>query len=942
MANDVLTQIKALLRRAEELEMQGAYERALPLTEQATDLARSYHGVDPLLLGASVERQAGLARALGNYARADSLFQEVLEIQRAQLGEQHPQIARTLNNLAELYREMGAYPRAESLYLTALEIETATGHGQSLGAATIEGNLALLYAAIGSNNEAASLLEKSLQQSISILGEDHSEIATAKDNLGVIYARLGKYDRAKELHLQALAIYRATLGEEHPDAAICLLNLAYLYQDVGDVREAVRLYRRAVALFGRIFGRDSVRYATAVHNLGFAYLDLGDYAAAEPLLRRALVIRRMALGGQHPDVGVSLSLVAEACAATGREEEALQLLDERIAIDEHSLGETFFGMSIRHRLEHLASLRNRLEIYLSVVLQARPKLPLAAQRGLAFVLRRKGLSVDAMALRRDLIIASGQPAVLATLQKLTDLRRQVYHDMIAGPRRESRIAYKDRLNEGLTAAERLEAELARQLPETRLDQQLQRVRLDEIAAVLPPHSHLVEFIRVSVFDFSIAGPESGSRWKADRYLAFVLPAGEPNRVQLIDLGEAEPIDKLVVACLTSITGEAESTYRLFQGPEPATSDQKLAGQSAATYGGKRDLIEENDITGIEDVYLSVQLREKVWDPLLPGLNGGTRLVLAPDGELNRLPFEILPLANGQRVIDDYHVSYVNTGRDVLQWGLQPHRQPSPPLVLADPDFDLGTMAEDERIDVPRLVHRLAGTRREGERISQSLGVQPLLGAQALSSTLKSCMSPLILHIASHGYFVPDYYPLSTIDLFPEHIYLEDIRDLPDGRLHWLWGRPAPSPLLRSGLILAGYNTWLRGGNPPAEAEEGVVTAADVLNMDLLSTQLVVLSACETGSGAVAEGEGVFGLGRAFVLAGASTLVMSLWKIPDQQTQELMVEFYKRLLRGEGRAEALRAAQLALQVRYPHPRYWGAFICQGDPKPLPVSRPQPQP
>jgi CHAT domain-containing protein len=142
-----------------------------------------------------------------------------------------------------------------------------------------------------------------------------------------------------------------------------------------------------------------------------------------------------------------------------------------------------------------------------------------------------------------------------------------------------------------------------------------------------------------------------------------------------------------------------------------------------------------------------------------------------------------------------------------------------------------------------------------------------------------------------------------------------------------------NPMLRSGLALAGANTWLKNGDLPEEAEDGLLTAEDVTGLDLLATELVVLSACETGLGQVHVGEGVFGLRRAFVLAGAKTLVMSLWKVPDEQTRELMTDFYGRLLAGRGRADALREAQLAMKEKYPDPFYWGAFICQGDPGPL---------
>ena len=137
------------------------------------------------------------------------------------------------------------------------------------------------------------------------------------------------------------------------------------------------------------------------------------------------------------------------------------------------------------------------------------------------------------------------------------------------------------------------------------------------------------------------------------------------------------------------------------------------------------------------------------------------------------------------------------------------------------------------------------------------------------------------------------------------------------------------------MALAGANTWLAGGVLPDEAGDGILTAEEVSVMDLIGTELVVLSACETGLGDVVRGEGVFGLRRAFMLAGAATVVMSLWKVPDRETAELMGDFYVRLLRGAGRAEALREAQRAMKRRpgHAHPSVWAAFICQGEPGPL---------
>jgi CHAT domain-containing protein len=230
-------------------------------------------------------------------------------------------------------------------------------------------------------------------------------------------------------------------------------------------------------------------------------------------------------------------------------------------------------------------------------------------------------------------------------------------------------------------------------------------------------------------------------------------------------------------------------------------------------------------------------------------------------------------------------------------------------------------------------HRLPGTRPEGEQVATRLDVSPWLDAAALEGRLKTaCRSSRILHLATHGFFLPD----QELDLNREARGIGcDLGEFSGakGGLGRLSGPMMENPMPRSGLALAGVNTWLKAGNPPEEAEDGLLTAEDATGLDLLTTGLVVLSACETGLGQVHVGEGVFGLRRAFVLAGAKTLVMSLWKVLDEPTRKLMEDFYARLLAGEGRASAMRQAQRALRAKYPDLFDWGAFICQGDPAPL---------
>jgi CHAT domain-containing protein len=316
------------------------------------------------------------------------------------------------------------------------------------------------------------------------------------------------------------------------------------------------------------------------------------------------------------------------------------------------------------------------------------------------------------------------------------------------------------------------------------------------------------------------------------------------------------------------------------------------------------------------------------------------LFIAPDGELTRLPFEVLPTKNDGYLIDEYYISYLGAGRDVLRFGLPPGGQQNVALVVADPDFDLDlgqtnrptpefyTNRYSRDLDRTGFI-RLPGTYLEGEQIAAMLKVKPLLQQNALETRLKAQQSPRILHIATHGFFLPN----QTYPLRGGALGLGAMGGSGDSRFGRL-SHGLENPLLRSGLALAGANTWLKGNPLPEEAEDGILTAEDVSGLDLLATDLVVLSACETGLGEVLVGEGVFGLRRAFILAGAKTLMISLWQVSDQQTQELMVDFYQRLLNGTPRAEALREAQLAMKQKYPEPRYWGAFNCQGDPGPLP--------
>ena len=300
-----------------------------------------------------------------------------------------------------------------------------------------------------------------------------------------------------------------------------------------------------------------------------------------------------------------------------------------------------------------------------------------------------------------------------------------------------------------------------------MEQRLREADRRAIATALPAESVLVEFVRFNVFDFRAVPARDEPSWRPARYLAFILPARRPDDVRMVDLGEAEPIDQLLTGFLAVITNEQHT-------PQPSRSFRPKAAQPEETVNEGTDL------------------RRALFDPLARFVDGCTRLFLAPDGDLARLPFEVLPNADGGHLIDDYLISYLGVGRDVPRFMSEVTDQPGDPVVAADPDFDLtssgiASPAETNALrerrqsrDLDRgslRFDRLQGTRVEGERIAASLGVPPLLQHEVLEARLKAQRSPRILHLATHGFFLPDQ-PRES-----DNGVVADQRARRDGR-HW--------------------------------------------------------------------------------------------------------------------------------------------------------------
>jgi CHAT domain-containing protein len=407
--------------------------------------------------------------------------------------------------------------------------------------------------------------------------------------------------------------------------------------------------------------------------------------------------------------------------------------------------------------------------------------------------------------------------------------------------------------------------------------------------------------RFNEANFTAAG---SNNFAAPRYAAYLFfPDG---RIVARDLGDAAAID----AAVQDFIGILDN---------PGTDFSSPSGSNAVAQ-------------------ITSNITAFVFEAIAPDLQNVDHLLISPDGQLNLLPFEALQTeAGGDYLVQQYQISYLNSGRDLLKFGgVEPSQNPA--LILADPDYE--TAANSPLADVEKgrekgpiavllisascNIRRLPGTAAEAAALRTLLpNAQVLTAAEATENALKQVAAPRILHIATHGFFLSDL-ERPVLEGRGIGVVASD-GALPSSTLPRA-SVDVENPLLRSGLALAGFNRRRSG------SEDGVFTALEASSLNLLGTQLVVLSACDTGLGDIANGEGVYGLRRAFAIAGAESQLMSLWQVSDFGTQSLMAQYYEKLAAGMGRSAALRAVQLEMLAsggEYSHPYYWAAFILAGD-------------
>ena len=912
---------------------------------EAKDIRERLFGKDHPDYARSLNSLANLYRVMERYEMAESFLLEAKDIRGKIFGKNHPAYARTLSSLGNLFSGTGKYEIAEKMYLEAMFIQLkclSTNHPDY--AATVA-NLGVLYKTMGRYESAEPLyLEaKSIQEKV--LGKDNLNFTINVTNLAFLYCLLGNYQLSEQLYIEAKSIQERIIGKEHYNYALTLSGLAALYYTMGQYESAEPLYLESISIIGKKLGKNHSDYAGNLSNLALLYNVMGRFDAAEPLLLEAKDIWEKNSGKKHSNYAVSLNNIATVYRNTNRFDaaesnylEALEIWEKTIGKNHPQYASSLNNLTFLYRItshpecavnscieagylqranlynvskyqserelsQYIMTFFKNLNEYFSFV-HSNPFLrSTISPSSYDNILFHKGFLLQAVNARNQIIQSDTATNLLDNLQK-SYLRRLARE--FAKP-----VAGRDTLliAEWEEKSNAIEKELVRTV--AGYGDIVKQVSWQEVQQKLLPNEAAVEFVS---YKYYTPKPTDSTMYAA---LVLLPTDSAPHFIHLFEERQLQALfnrpgldEKLIVKGLYG----ADSGLRnlLWQPLEPYLRDVKTVYYSPAGLLHRLNpaalLDESKQLVSAGRQWVRVgSTRELVTDRLAD--RSFARSESNDTGPLTALVYggitydmDSLAFAGANQTIAvDSNTNSFQRKDGNFRYIVEEHPT----------GYAKGSRGGGDGSWEP-----LKGSGREADEVNALLGAAGFhteiqKGLSASEEYIKKMETgPRILHMATHGFAYPD----------PK-------KDPPKG-----FGDSEPvyklqdDPMLRSGLVLAGANYYWKNKRPLTNHEDGVLVAYEVRDLNLRNTELAVLSACQTGLGDVVGSEGVYGLQRAFRIAGAKFLIVSLWHVPDDQTQELMRLFYQNWLeKQESLRDAFNHAQQTLRETEPNPYMWAGFV-----------------
>ena len=751
-------------------------------------------------------------------------------------------------------------------------------------------NLALLHESQGNFREAEPLYETSYEHISELLGQNHPDAMGMQNNLAYLYMMMEEYETAAAMFEDLVERWSISLGADHQDALKGRNNLGRVYQKLGRLDEAQQQVTAALATRKMSLGERHIDTIRSMIDLGSIYLDQGRLDDARKELTEALEIAEQEIGEQHPYTFEALNNLARVEEAAGKFSVAVELREKGLARRSVFLDRMLWVTGENAREGYIRLHRPELDDYLSLLALITD--PIRGKKAIEASLQRKGLLLKITSEIEQVAQLSTDPRLASISAELERARRTLASLTLSGPTADTQGRHAAALYELELRVNDLQGELGR--ASVRYRSSIAGTNADALADSLPEDTALVDIMMYSEGD-------------EPRVLAGVI-----------------------------VNQGGEISYDLVE-----FSDRGAMEESVIEY---RTIIQD-DLADDDEIIEAGQLAyELVWAPIRESTGELEYVYLIPDGVLNILPFNALMNDDEQYLIQTTDVHILTSGRDLLpnddKLSLGAY------VILAGPDYNSDQIVGAEELQIAagrrsaamKLGIRgaggglrglnfapLPGAEKEGRTITDRLVANDhvndvYFGDQAQERVLAEITeSPEILHLATHGFF------LEADDTLRKRLLKmqrsSEIQVPP----------PGDNPLLRAGLAFAGINSNAQFLGDIDTVNDGVLTALEVLGLNLSGTKLVVLSACETGLGEIHEGEGVYGLRRSFQEAGVAEVISSLWEVSDGGTQALMTDFYDRLLDGNPAREALRDTQIAMidSPEWGYPYIWSAFMIVGS-------------
>ncbi|MBS4013541.1 MAG: CHAT domain-containing protein [Bacteroidetes bacterium] len=895
----------------------GDYENALKLSIEALEITGKSMGENHIEYGVRLNNLAIIYEELGNYEKALELQLTSIEnVKNNNLQDQHIYGTR-LNNLASLYYKMGLYEKALELYIESIEnTEKTLGKKHPTYGVRLN-NLAALYKKMGMYDKALILYEESLQIAEVTVGKSHQNYFVRINNLATLLEEMGQFDKAHPLYLYALENAKLTFGTEHPTYVLCLNNLAEFYRNTSQNENALPLLIDAVESSEKVFGKSHPNYASSLNNLANLYRNLGQYDKALSMQLEALDVTEKALGKNHHAYSIRLNNLANIYRYTGNYESALSLYLESIKISENSLGKDHSGYGMRaynigeilyyldrkdesYEYYKIAIVNNFLNIDRAFTFLAeadKEKFLLINNRyfnsyfsffyeysldnnkvgadAFNIDLAAKGMILQSGIEIRQTILNSGNQEAIEKYDEWVEVKSNLSKEYSTPI--EQRVEDIDILEQ---KAEKLESELTRLSGSFGRVKSLTNVKWQDVQSKLKNDEVAIQFSSFAYF--------RGNFWTDSVIYIAVILRKDFEYPLLIPLFEQKQ--------LISILGD-------FQ-------------------GSSYDYI--NDAYGTLNVKTNktTDLYNLIWQPLEKYLNGINNVYISPTGMLHKISFYALRNNENRFLNDLYSINIQSNLGNIAQSNKADKFNIKSASIFGGVEYSKIPSESDAWKYLP-------GTLTELHKIKAMLKktkVKTVVfsGEYATEENLKSIASNTeLLHIATHGYFFPDP---TDMALKMKDIKIEGEVDFrgSSSNIATTSFKDNPKPLMRSGLLLAGANNSWSSNESTDNTDDGVLTAEEVAYLNLFNTKLVVLSACETGLGDIKGSEGVYGLQRAFKMAGAKTIIMSLWQVPDKETVEFMELFYAKLLKHKDVKKAFFETQSFMRNKY-DPFFWAAFV-----------------